>query len=92
MPFGQLAEYSPSIPSISGIFLKFPISSVTQVLSHLPTREATCTLTFWWQKPSLFLTAVEEKLCPFCPELSEDFSFSFYFFENTPELQRIIKF
>ena len=37
LTFGSPAEYTPSNPSISDIFLKFPIFSRLQVLSRLET-------------------------------------------------------
>ena len=45
--FGWTAGYSPSNPSNSGIFLKFPNFLRSEVLSCSVTREATRTLTFW---------------------------------------------
>ena len=49
LALGWAAGYSPSKPSISGIFLQFPnfLRSLSLSLIHSATREATRAFTLW---------------------------------------------
>ena len=52
LDFGWSAGYSPSSPSISAIFLKFPNFLRSSCFSPLATGEATPKFFFWWKYSS----------------------------------------